>query len=304
MFTDNRHNRFSGAKRTFFVQNVSLFRPAYPVKCWRVLSILIALCVLISVLLQCLEAVTAHAAESQVELGPYGIIISNDPFDPERGKSQPSFSAGEEVLKDRYQVYGTIISGEVRQAFLMVPTAESASGSRRKVIRRSQKNLRTVTVGDLVDGWRVEDITAQGVKLESDGEYVEVGIFEEVKEERRATAPVALQTPHPKPQVSQVPESTTAEKSLTTSTSKPDSHPQKRPRERTPSRPETIDPAKTSGSSGPQAETGGTGASAGSESQAETGETEGAPSKPNFLTPPDAPSTNPFLELIKKAREK
>ena len=289
MQLDNRHNRVSGVKRTFLVRNASLFRPAYPVKCWRVLSILIALCVLISGLLQCLETITVHAAESHVELGPYGVIISNDPFDPKRGKSQPSFSAGEEVLKDRYQVYGTIISGDIRQAFLMVPTSESASGSRRKVVSGSQKNLRTVTVGDLVDGWRVEDITAQGVKLESDGEYVEVGIFEEVKEERRATAPVALQTPHPKPQVSQVPESTTVEKPSTTSTSKPDSHPQRRPGERTQSHPETIDPAKTS---------------AGSEPQAEKGETEGAPSKPNFLTPPEPPSTNPFLELIKKAREK
>jgi len=304
MKADSTHNRDSGTKRTFFVQNASVFRPAYPGKCWGVLSILIALCVLISGLLQCLEAITAHAAESQVELGPYGVIISNDPFDPERGKSQASFSAGEEVLKDRYQVYGTIISGDIRQAFLMVSTSESASGLRRKVVTGSQKNLRTVTVGDLVDGWRVEDITAQVVKLESDGEYVEVGIFDEVKEERRATAPVALQTPHPKPQVSQVPESTTAESPFTTSTSKPDSHPQRRPRERIPSRPETIDPAKTSAGHEPQAETGETGASAGSEPQAETGATEGAPSKPNFLTPPDAPSTNPFLELIKKAREK
>ncbi|OPL14443.1 MAG: hypothetical protein AVO38_02415 [delta proteobacterium ML8_D] len=247
---------------------------------------------------------TAQAVESQVELGPYAIIISNDPFDPERGKSQPSFSAGEEDLKNRYQVYGTIISGEIRQAFLLVSSSDAASSPRRKVVSGSQKNLRTVTVGDLVNGWRVEDITAQGVKLESDGEYVEVGIFDEVKEERRATAPVALQTPHPKPQVSQVPESTTAESPSTTSTGKPDFHPQRRPRERTPLRPETIDPARTSAGSEPQAETGGTGASAGPEPQSETGEAEGAPSKPNFLTPPDAPSTNPFLELIKKAREK
>jgi hypothetical protein len=288
MQSDNTHNRISGVKRTFFVQNALLFRPAYPVKCWSV-PLMIALCVLISGLLQCLESNTAHAAESHVELGPYGVIISNDPFDPERGKSQPSFSADEENLKERYQVYGTIIAGETRQAFLVVPTPDSASGSRRKVVSGSQKNLRTVTVGDLVDGWRVEDITAQGVKLESDGEYIEVGIFEEVKEERRATAPVALQTPHIEPQISQVPQSTSSDKPSSTSANKPDSPTQRRPRERTSPHPETKDPAKTS---------------AGSEPPAEAGETEDAPSKPNFLTPPEPPSTNPFLELIKKAREK
>jgi hypothetical protein len=231
-----------------------------------------------------------HATESQVELGPYEVIISKDPFDPERGESQPLLSAVEGDLKDRYQVYGTIIAGEMRQAFLMVATSESASGPYKKVVKGSQKNLRTVTVGDLVDGWRVEDITAQGVKFESDGEYVEVGIFDEVKKERKATAPVALQTPHPMPEVSQVPQSTpTPTPTERPSTSKPGSRSQEEPMERTSEHLETFGPAKTSTSSKPQAETGGT---------------EGAPSQPKLLTPSAAPSSNPFLELIKKARGK
>ncbi|MCD6197678.1 MAG: hypothetical protein J7K15_03765 [Deltaproteobacteria bacterium] len=229
-----------------------------------------------------------HAEEPKVELGPYEVIISKDPFDPERGKSQSSLSAVEGDLKDQCQVYGTIIAEEMRQAFLMVETSESASGPYKKVVKGSQKNLRTVTVGDLVDGWRVADITAQGVKFESDGEYVEVGIFDEVKKERKATAPVALQTPRPKPQVSLAPQSTPA-KRASSSTSKPGSRSQIKPGKKTKQHSKTFGPAKISTSSG---------------SQAETGRTEGAPSQPKFLTPPAAPSSNPFLELIKKAKGK
>ena len=286
MPADNTHNRVFYGKRSFFVQNASIFRPGDSMKCWGVLLVT-ALYILISGLSQCLEPKAVHAKESEVELGPYEVIISKDPFDPERGKSQSSLSAVEGDLKDRYQVYGTIIAGEMRQAFLMVSTSKPVSGRQKKVVKRSQKNLRTVTVGDLVDGWRVADITAQGVKFESDGEYVEVGIFDEVKKDRKATAPVALQTPRPKPQVSQAPQSTPAKRP---STRKPDSQSQKKPRGRTSKHSEKFGPAKkTSTSSEPQAETGGT---------------ESASSQPKFLTPPAAPSSNPFLELLKKAKEK
>ena len=286
MSTDNTHNRASFGKQSFSVQNASIFRHNDSKRHWGVLLVT-ALYIVILGLSQCLEPKDAHAEESQVELGPYEVIISKDPFDPERGKSQSSLSAVEGDLKDRCQVYGTIIAGEMRQAFLMVATSKSASGRQKKAVRGSQKNLRTVTVGDLVDGWRVEDITAQGVKFESDGEYVEVGIFDEVKKDRKATAPVALQTPRPKPQVSQASQSTSAKRP---STGKPDSRSQKKPRERISKHSEKFGPAKkTSTSSG---------------SQAETGRTEGALSQPKFLTPPAAPSSNPFLELIRKAKER
>ena len=285
MPADSTHNRASFGKQSFSALNASVFRHGDSMKCWGVLLVT-ALYIFISGLSQCLEPGAAHAKESQVELGPYEVIISKDPFDPERGKSQPSLSTVEGDLKDRYQVYGTIIAGEMRQAFLMVATSKSVSGPYKKVVKGSQKNLRIVTVGDLVDGWRVEDITAQGVEFESEGEYVEVGIFDEAKKERKATAPVALQTPRPKPQVRRAPKSIPAKRP---STSKPSSSSQKKPRKRISKHVETFGPAKTSTSSGPQAETGGT---------------EGAPSQPKFLTPPAAPSSSPFLELIRKAKEK
>ena len=285
MQADYIHNRASYGKRSFFALYALIFRSGNSKERWAVL-LMAAIWLSISVLSQCLEPGVVHAKESQVELGPYEVIISKDPFDPERGKSQPLPSAVEGDLKDRYQVYGTIIAGEMRQAFLMVATSKSVSSPRKKLARGSQKNLRTVTVGDVVDGWRVADITDRGVKFESDGKYVEVGIFDEAKKERKATAPVALQTPRPKPQVSRAPQSTPAKRP---SSSKPDSRSRKKPRKRTSEHIETSVPAKTSTSSGPQAETGGT---------------EGAPSQPKFLTPPAAPSSNPFLELLKKAKGK
>jgi hypothetical protein len=220
MTTDYTHNRASYVKL-----NASIFRSSNSKRRWKVLLVT-ALYILILGLSQCLKPGAVHAKESQVELGPYEVIISKDPFDSERGESQPSPSAAEGDLKGQYQVYGIIIAGEMRQAFLIVATSESASSRQKKVVKGSQKNLCTVTVGDLVDGWRVADITAQGVKFESDGEYIEVGIFDAVKKERKATAPVALQTPHPKPQVSRAPQSTPAKRP---STSKPNSSSKKRP---------------------------------------------------------------------------
>jgi hypothetical protein len=200
-----------------------------------------------------------------------------DPFDPERGKNQALISVVEKDLKGRYQVYGTIIAGEMRQAFLMVEASKPAPGPYKKAVRGSQKNLRTVTVGDVVDGWRVADITAKGVKFESDGEYVEVGIFDEAKKERKATAPVALQTPRPKPQVSRAPQSTPAKRP---SSSKSGSSSQKKPDKRT-LRHSKKSPTK--------------------KSKEITGET-GSGKRLEVVIPP-APSDHSFLELIKKAKE-
>jgi hypothetical protein len=284
MSTDYIHNRASYGKL-----NASIFRPGNSKRRWEVLLVTV-LYILILGLSQCLEPGVVHAKESQVELGPYEVIISKDPFDPERGKSQPSSSVVEGDLKGGYQVYGTIIAGEMRQAFLMVATSESASSPYKKVVKGSQKGLRTVTVGDLVDGWRVADITAQGVKFESDGEYVEVDIFDAVKKERKATSPVALQTPHPKPQVSRAHQSTPEERP---SSSEPGPRSQIKSGKRTPQHSKMFGPAKTSTSSEPQAENGGT---------------EGVPNQPEVVTPPASPGDqggpNPFVELIKKTKEK
>lgn len=272
MQADYTHNRASFGKRSFSALSASIFRPGDSKRRWAV-SLVIAIWFSISGLFQCLEPGVVYAKESEVELGPYEVIISMDPFDPERGKNQASISVVEKDLKGRYQVYGTIIAGEMRQAFLMVEASRPATGPYKKAVRRSQKNWRTVTVGDVVDGWRVADITAQGVKFESDGEYVEVGIFDEAKKERKTTAPVALQTPSPKPQVSRAPQSTPAK---TLSSGKPGSISQKKPAKKT--SPYSKKPITK-------------------ESQAITGETGGGKHIP------PAPSDHPFLELIKKAKE-
>ena len=275
MPADNTHNRASFGKRSFSTLYASMFRPGDSKRRWAVL-LMAAIWLSISVLSQCLEPGVVYAKETQVELGPYEVIISMDPFDPERGKNQALISAVEGDLKDRYQVYGTIIAGEMRQAFLMVATSKPVSGPRKKVAGGSQKALRTVSVGDLVDGWRVADITAQGVKFESDGKYIEVGIFDEAKKERKATAPVALQTPRPRPQVSRVPQSTPAKRP---SSGKPGSISPKKPDKRT-LRHSKKSPTK--------------------KSREITGET-GSGKHLEVVIPP-APSDHPFLELIKKAK--
>ncbi len=276
MPTDYTHNRAFFGKRSFSALSASIFRPGDSKRHWAVL-LMAAIWFSISVLSQCLEPGAVYAKESEVELGPYEVIISMDPFDPERGKNQAVISVVEKDLKGRYQVYGTIIAGEMRQAFLMVEASKPAPGPYKKAVRGSQKNLRTVTVGDIVDGWRVADITAQGVKFESDGECVEVGIFDEAKRERKATAPVALQTPRPKPEVRRAPKSTPAKEP---SSGKSASRSQKKSVKKT-----SPDSKRL----------------ATKESQEITEET-GSGKRPNVTIPP-APSDHPFLELIKKAKE-
>ncbi len=276
MQADNTHNRAFLGKRSFFALSASIFRPGDSKRRWVVL-LMAAIWFSISVLSQCLEPEAVYAKDPEVELGPYEVIISMDPFDPERGKNQAVISVVEKDLKGRYQVYGTIIAGEMRQAFLMVEASKPAPGSYKKAVRGSQKKFRTVTVGDIVDGWRVADITAQGVKFESDGECVEVGIFDEAKRERKATAPVALQTPRPKPEVRRAPKSTPAK------------------------RPSSGKPAFRSQKKSVKTTSPGSKRPATRESQEITKETESG-KRPNVTIPP-APSDHPFLELIKKAKE-
>ena len=297
MLKDYTHNRASFRKQLLSMIRASVLRrgdagAGILLRCWPV-SLLISVFFVLSGLFS-FEPCTVLAKESAVKLGSYEVIVSKDPFDPERGKNEKSAendaSSAEGDLKSRYQVYGTIIAGGVRLAYLKVATPKSSKPLRRAG-KSGAKDLRTVVIGDLVDGWRVEDITAQGVKFESDGEYVKVGIFDEVKKERKATAPVALQTPQPKPRVRRAPQSTPAKRASTDPKKKFAPGSAKKPVKKTPQRSKTFVPAKTSTSSEPQAENGGT---------------EGAPNQPEFFTPPASPGgqggPNPFLELIRKAK--
>lgn len=299
MSTGYTHNRASFRKKLLSMIGASVLRRGDAgarilLRYWSV-SLLMSVFFVPSGLFS-FEPCAVLAKESAVKLGSYEVIVSKDPFDPERGKSEKSAeddtSSAKGDLKSHYQVYGTIIAGGVRLAYLKVATPESSKPLRR-ASKSGAKDLRTVVIGDFVDGWRVEDITAQGIELESDGEYVKVSIFDEVKKERKATAPVALQTPQPKSQVRQAPQSTPAKKASTDPIKKlaPGS-PKKEPVKRTRQYSKIPDPAKTSTSSEPQAETKGT---------------EGSSNKPEFFTPPASPAggqggPNPFLELIRKAR--
>jgi hypothetical protein len=284
MSADYTHNRASFRKHLLSMIRAPVLRrgdagAGILLRCWLV-SLLISIFFALSGLFSFGPCIVM-AKESDAKLGSYEAIVSKDPFDPERGKNENladnDTTLAEGDLKDCYQVYGTIIAGGVRLAYLKV-VAPKSSKPLRRTGKSGAKDLRTVVIGDLVDGWRVEDITAQGVKFESDGKYVEVGIFDEIKKERKATAPVALQTPHPEPQVRQAPQSTPAKNA---SSSKPDSRSQKESSK------------MTSGHSKKRPT---------KKSQEITGETESDKQVQVFT--PSAPSKNSFLELIKKSKEK
>ncbi len=135
----------------------------------------------------------AWAASGKVPSG-YEVIVKNDPFDPARGEGMEGGAEDAGVqgggLSARFQVYGTIIVDGKRRAFLKVRAAVGQGA------RGPTRSVKTVSVGDLVEGWKVADITDKGIVLESDGDKVFLGVFETPKKERAVKRPVDL-TGHP-----------------------------------------------------------------------------------------------------------
>ncbi len=228
----------------------------------------------------------AEDSPVQVELGPYKTIVAKDPFDPKRGKEQgltgDSSSVAEKDLKSRYQVYGTIIVGEMRMAYLKV--AKPRPGSFIRSARGKGKNIRTVRPGDLVDGWSVKDITPRGVVFRSSrGESVQIGIFDTAKKGEKTGTPVAFQAPQPRPYTRPTPRPGPTKRISRTG-------PSHRPGNKKALQLQKIF-AHHRVLTGPGIHT---------EKKAGT--------RPNFFVSPASPGyhgrTNPFLELLKRARER
>ena len=147
-------------------------------------------------------------AKKGSDLGPYKIIVDRDPFDEARGKKKDvskngDYTSKKDELARKYQVYGIIIIENNRKAFIKVNSKKSAykgkkSSKVKKKDRKKGNQLRVVAVGDRVDGWKVAEILGDGVIFQSGKESVKLGVFESRKKERKATAPVAVQTPKPK----------------------------------------------------------------------------------------------------------
>ncbi|MEF3167996.1 MAG: hypothetical protein K6360_01465 [Deltaproteobacteria bacterium] len=144
------------------------------------------------------------------DLGPYEVIVQKDPFDPSRkisdsGETGGSISTGEDVKK-RYHLYGTVMSGATRIAFLQSSDAKQTGKQPQPPAAAPQARpqgdrIQSVTVGDLVDGWQVEDITDKNVTLVSGNERIHITLFDSEKTDRKATAPVGIQTPRARPAV-------------------------------------------------------------------------------------------------------
>ncbi len=124
----------------------------------------------------------------------YNIIIEKNPFDPERGNGEKTAddsngAASSSELEKDYAIYGVIISGSKKKAFL-------------KPLSSKDKEYRKVSIGDLVDGWKVEDITDNGVFFLRGKEKAFLKVFGTNKKERSSSRPVAMATPRPKSAIS------------------------------------------------------------------------------------------------------
>jgi len=155
-----------------------------------------------------------YCGDGTQDLGPYEVIVQKDPFDPSRkisdsGETGGSISAGEDVKK-RYHLYGTVMSCAARIAFLQSSDAKQTGKQPQPPAAAPQARpqgdrIRSVTVGDLVDGWQVEDITDKNVTLVSGDERIHITLFDSEKTDRKATAPVGIQTPRARPAVLPLP---------------------------------------------------------------------------------------------------
>jgi len=126
----------------------------------------------------------------------YQVIIQKNPFDPERGAGkeegdgQGTASEANEFTK-KYAVYGVVIAGKSRYAFLKPVTKARSRDKDGDVLRK-------ITIGDLVDGWEVSDIKNEGVFFTGAGKKVFLKVFGTTKRERTSNKPVAIATPKPK----------------------------------------------------------------------------------------------------------
>ena len=131
-------------------------------------------------------------------LGQYKSVVTEDIFDPERGKREEEkeevaqSDTDAEELGKRFVIYGVILDRSGKHAFI------KDTKEKRKQDKGRMHIYRDIKPGDLLDGWRVEDIDASGVRLVLKKTKVFLPVFNAEKKERRATRPVALQTPKPR----------------------------------------------------------------------------------------------------------
>ncbi len=148
------------------------------------------------------RAVATQDTGSEISKSPYSVIIKNDPFDQKRGAGDTGMTNGGEGhgagdIRENYILYGTIISGGVKKAFL-----KPKKTTRRKPVRTGEKKkshdqYRTVTEGDFIDGCKVESITSRGIVIASGGHTTTITVFSGNKTGRKANKPVALLTKQP-----------------------------------------------------------------------------------------------------------
>jgi hypothetical protein len=131
--------------------------------------------------------------KQQPDLGVYKIVVTRDPFDPERGKnwdeaySMDAISADE--FKKRYQLYGTVLSETLNLAYI-----KSGEKDKNPLRKEEKEHIKNIVVGDIIDGWRVKEIADKGVVFTSGKDIVSLMMYEGEKPERKALSSVAEET--------------------------------------------------------------------------------------------------------------
>jgi len=166
---------------------------------------IICLMILYAILLSSLPSYASSGTEKKVS-SRYNVIIQKDPFDQERGGTE-SGETGEEAagpgegISESYELYGILRTGKIRKAYLKSKKRQTsrARKDRRQKKKHNRPEFRIVSEGDMVDGWKIEKITATGIVLSSGDRRASMAVFSSQKSGRKATKPAAMQTRQSKP---------------------------------------------------------------------------------------------------------
>jgi hypothetical protein len=130
----------------------------------------------------------------------YEVVVSNDPFMPDRGisdqgKKQPEKKAKSEIDKKllmrlnaalrRTVVYGVIIAGEYKKALVTSVESRPRSGRKPKRTPAPRRRARWVKVGDSLGEFTVDDIRDGSVLLAAAGNQYQVFVYDKEKPKRR-----------------------------------------------------------------------------------------------------------------------
>ena len=135
-------------------------------------------------------------------------IAEKNIFHPDRKEfSILTLEPGKPMSRPPIQLYGVVITNEVQTASISNPT---------KAIAKGEREIKTIKIGDRVEGYQLTKILPDRVILEATGDVYEVLLYDPKSPKKRAVLrtpyrPAEITSPRPVPAPTPLPSSPSAE---------------------------------------------------------------------------------------------